>query len=91
MLRITTTFLPDGTQTVPYSSVQLAGSGGLVPYTWSISPNSASGLPAGMTLTSGGLISGTPTAGGAGVYDVTIQMTDFAGRSIVREFVFTIN
>jgi len=45
-------------------SVQLAGSGGISPYIWSVA--SGSTLPAGLTLSSTGVLSGTPLAGGAG-------------------------
>ncbi|HLX65074.1 MAG TPA: putative Ig domain-containing protein, partial [Planctomycetota bacterium] len=42
-------------------SVQFVASGGTAPYIFSVS----GALPAGLTLTSGGLLSGTPTAGGS--------------------------
>jgi hypothetical protein len=41
-------------------SFQLTASGGVPPYTWSA--GSATSLPAGLTLSKSGLISGTPTA-----------------------------
>jgi len=57
----------------PYS-VQLAGSGGVSPYTWSVV--SGSTLPAGLSLSTAGVISGTPLATAAGTTNVAIQMTD---------------
>jgi hypothetical protein len=50
---------------------QLSASGGTSPYTWS----AASGaLPPGLTLNAtGGLISGTPTAGGLFTFSVTVR------------------
>ena len=51
-------------------SVQFVGSGGTPPYTFS-----AVGLPAGLTLTTGGLLSGTPI-GPAGASSVQVTMTD---------------
>jgi hypothetical protein len=56
-LRITTTALPGGQEGMPYS-FQLSATGGVPPYVWSIDPNSP--LPGGLTLSSSGLISGTP-------------------------------
>jgi len=57
VLQITTDSLPDATMGVDYA-VQLEASGGNPPYTWSILTGT---LPAGLTLSSDGLISGTPT------------------------------
>ncbi len=54
-------------------NVQLTGSGGVFPYTWSV----ASGkLPAGLTLSPSGLIAGTPTS--AGTSTATVKVTDGA-------------
>jgi Putative Ig domain len=68
---ITTTSLPSGQVSTPYSTT-LAASGGTPPYQWSVS----GALPPGLTLAAAtGVISGTPTAvenGGA----VTIQVAD---------------
>jgi hypothetical protein len=57
-VQVTTTSLPDGTTNVPYSQT-LTASGGQTPYTWTIISNA---LPAGLSLSGGGVISGTPTA-----------------------------
>ena len=55
-------------------SVQLAGSGGIAPYTWKLTTGT---LPTGWTLTTAGLLSGpAPTAGLAGVINLTFEMTD---------------
>ena len=67
-LHITTAALPNGVVGVAYS-VQLQATGGIGPYTWS-----ATGLPAGLTLTSDGLLSGTPSASGSG--SVVLAVTD---------------
>src|SRR5208283_6168888 len=53
---ITTTSLPEGSEGQSYSA-QLAASGGLPPYTWSVASGS---LPPGLTLAGTGAISGTP-------------------------------
>lgn len=68
LLSLTTPTLPSGTVNQPYS-FQLGASGGTAPYTWS-----ATGLPTGLTCSSSGLISGTPTT--AGSYTATITVKD---------------
>jgi len=59
-LGITTTSLSDGTVNVAYSAT-LVASGGTSPYTWSVVSGS---LPDGLSLSTGGAISGTPTTEG---------------------------
>ena len=54
-------------------SQQLAGSGGITPYTWTLSSGQ---LPGCLTMTSGGLISGTVVASCAGAYTPTFTLTD---------------
>ena len=55
---ITTKSLPDGKRNQTYTAT-LAVSGGVIPYTWSVTP----ALPAGLTLAPAtGMISGTPRA-----------------------------
>jgi predicted extracellular nuclease len=56
------------------SPVTLAASGGSTPYAWS-----AAGLPAGLTVSSGGVLAGTPSA--AGTSSVTVTATDANGVS----------
>ncbi len=72
---ISTTILPDAPLTVLYSQ-QLAASGGIGTYTWTVS---AGAIPAGMVLTSAGLLTGTPTI--AGTASFTVQATSGAQNS----------
>jgi len=65
--------VPNGSVGVVYSQ-QFAGSSGTAPYVYST--DSAS-LPAGLNLTTGGLLSGTPTASLAQTF--TIRATDTLG------------
>jgi hypothetical protein len=58
---------------VAYSQ-QLTASGGTGPYTFTVLSGA---LPAGLTLTAGGLLSGTPTTEGSS--PVTIQASDGNG------------
>ena len=69
---VTTTSLPDGTIGLPYVG-NLTNSGGLAPFTWSLT---AGTLPAGLSV-SGATISGTPTGTAAcGTFPITVQVTD---------------
>ncbi len=68
LLAILTTALPNGQVGVAYS-VQFYAANGHPPYTWT-----ATGTPAGISMSSNGLLSGTPTADGA--FTVTVTATD---------------
>jgi hypothetical protein len=70
VLAITTTALPNGSVGTAYSQT-LAASGGTPPYTWSLISGA---LPAGLSLSSSGVISGTPTAAGTATF--TVKATD---------------
>jgi large repetitive protein len=59
--------LPNATLGVPYTQT-LAATGGIPPYTYALTAGS---LPPGLTLSSTGTISGTPTAVGASSFTVT--------------------
>jgi hypothetical protein len=67
-VRITTMQLPDGAGNSPYAA-QLTAEGGVAPYIWS----AASALPAGVTLSSTGLLAGTPTESGIAMLTVRVQ------------------
>lgn len=69
-LDIMTTSLPNAAVGEFYTTT-LTATGGLPPYTWSVSSGS---LPPGLSLSSSGVISGTPTT--AGTFNFTIQVTD---------------
>lgn len=68
-LAISTTTLPTGDTGRPYST-QLAATGGNAPLSWSATGT----LPPGLSLSSSGLLSGTPTA--AGSFTFTARVTD---------------
>ncbi len=68
-LTISTTPLPQGVVSTPYSGT-LGVSGGTSPYTWSVTTGQ---LPAGLSLAANtGIISGTPTASGNYSFGVTV-------------------
>jgi len=70
---ITTTILPDGKTGAEYSA-QLEATG-TAPITWSLASGN---LPTGLTLYSGGTISGMPTT--IGTFNFTVQATNSAGN-----------
>ena len=83
LLAITTTSpLPSGSTASSYS-VQFGGTGGLVPYSWSETGT----MPNGLTLSSGGLLSGTPIS--AGTSSFTVTMTDANGQPVSSVFSLT--
>jgi hypothetical protein len=64
--------LPNATLGVPYTQTLLA-TGGLTPYKYSLT---AGALPAGLNLSTTGVISGTPTVVGASSFTVTVTDTE---------------
>jgi outer membrane autotransporter protein len=72
---IDTTSLPNATIATAYSQT-LAASNGTGPYTWSLSGGS---LPAGITVSSAGVVSGIPTAGGT--FSPIFTVTDSASHT----------
>ena len=67
-LSITTTALPSATQNFSYAA-NLTATGGSGNYTWS-----ATALPAGLSISGSGTLSGTPVV--SGLYSVAITVTD---------------
>ncbi len=72
-LSVTTSSLAGGTLGTAYSAT-VAATGGITPYTWSVSVGA---LPAGLTLNPGtGQITGTPTGNMTGSINFTVKVTD---------------
>jgi hypothetical protein len=76
---ITTASLPGGSQGAAYSAT-LAATSGSSPYTWAVS---AGALPAGLSLSPAGVITGTPTASGTSAF--TVRVTDAAAKTATRD------
>src|SRR5881296_1658512 len=74
-LQITSSQLPGGTVSSAYSAT-LSASGGTSPYSWSVSSGT---LPTGLSLSSSGALSGTPTV--AGSFPFTVAVKDAASAS----------
>jgi hypothetical protein len=69
-LTVVSSALPGGTVGTSYSAT-LSASGGTPPYSWAIASGS---LPSGLTLSTGGVITGTPSTTGSSSF--TVQVTD---------------
>lgn len=78
-----------GPVSVAITPIQLTVTGGSgAPYTWSVPATGQAGaLPAGLSMTSAGSISGTPTV--AGTFVSTITVADSAART--RQLTYTFN
>jgi hypothetical protein len=82
---ITTTTLSNGMVSQSYSGT-LAATGGTQPYSWNVS---AGALPTGLTLSTAGAISGTPTT--AGAFDFTARVLDSASQSDTQALRITVD
>jgi hypothetical protein len=81
----TTSPLPPGVAGTPYSQT-LAATGGVPPYVWILQSGS---LPPLLSLSTSGVISGTPTTPGSSTFSVT--MTDSALHAASQSFTLVIN
>jgi hypothetical protein len=84
--------LPDGTHGVAYTTTFTATGGPVSPpFVWSLAsgPVVSGGLPPGLTLSTGGTISGTPTQ--SGTFDFTVELTDSSSRTVTWDYSITIN
>ena len=84
---ITTNSLPNGSTSNSYSST-LAATGGVAPYSWSISSGS---LPSGLSLSSSGVISGVPSAAGSFTFTAKVQDSSSPKQSATKSFTITIS
>lgn len=78
--------LPGGTEDVLYSPVTLLGTGGVGPYTFAVITGT---LPAGLALSAGGVISGTPTTAGSSTF--TVEATDSNSETGSKEFTLVVS
>jgi hypothetical protein len=82
----TATPLTEGDEDEVYAGVTLAVSGGQAPYTWTVTTGT---LPTGLTLSSAGVISGTPTVAGSSTF--TVEAEDANGAIKTKEFTLVVN
>ena len=85
-LSIVTSSLPAGTSGTAYNQALLA-SGGTLPYNWSVVAGQGT-LPTGLNLSTGGIISGTPSA--TGTFNFTAKVTDAASPAGTVQKAFSI-
>ena len=85
-LSVSATTLPNGAQSTTYTQ-NLAVTGGAAPYTWTLVSGA---LPAGLTLSNSGQITGTPTS--AGTSNFTVQASDSSSppRTATQQFSITV-
>jgi len=84
----TTLPLPHGHESQPYGPAAVTASGGIPPYTWSVTPP----LPAPLTLNAiTGELTGPVEAGTAGTTTHTFTVQDSANQSIKKSLHLTIN
>ncbi|MFN7976205.1 MAG: Ig domain-containing protein [Acidobacteriota bacterium] len=79
-ITLSPTSLPDGKRNQSYSQT-ITASGGTSPYAYSLASGA---LPPGITLSSGGVLSGTPTT--AATYNFTVRATDSRGCTGTRAY-----
>jgi hypothetical protein len=76
--------LPNGTINVAYTQT-ITASGATAPYTFAVTVGT---LPTGITLSTAGLLAGTPTVGGS--FPITVTATDANGCLGTRAYTLTI-
>src|SRR5271170_2511275 len=84
--------LPAGSVSVgggKYPATTLQATGGSAPYTWAVT--AGSNLPAGLNLSTAGVISGSPTAAGAFSFSVTVTDAATTAHTASGNLSITIN
>lgn len=76
---------PGGTNGLPYSYA-FSASGGVAPYTWT----ALGGLPDGLSLSSSGILTGTPAVKLPGTFNISVRVTDSRGTSTIGNFALAI-
>ncbi len=84
LFSLTPATIPLGEVGLSYVSTTLVASGGTAPYTWS-----ATGLPGGLSMTTSGTISGTPTA--AGTFPIVVTVVDATAEAASADYSVTIS
>jgi hypothetical protein len=82
VIKILPASLPDYTNSVggAYPTITFSATGGTSPYTWTqLTPQD--GLPYGLSFSTNGVLSGTPSGNNPGIYDFLITVTDSSGQA----------
>ena len=86
-ITLTPAGLPDGVYGQPYATVTFGASGGTAPYSnYTVSSGS---LPTGLSLSSAGVLSGTPNA--SGDFTFTVSVTDASGNPYTANATYTLH
>jgi len=85
-IAITTAQLPAPARTLDYDT-QLGVAGGRAPYSWSVDSGL---LPAGLTLSASGRLTGQPTGALGTVSTFTLRVRDVVGNTDARQYSLTI-
>ncbi len=85
-ITLSPTSLPSAMQNAAYTAQTITASGGSGPYTFAISSGA---LPSGMTLSSSGTLSGTPSVSGS--FPFTVQATDTHAFTGSANYTLTVN
>lgn len=80
--------LPNGTVGTAYSYT-FAAAGGTTPYTWALANGTT--LPTPLTLSSAGVVSGTPATQGTTSFDVSVTDNENPPVTVIGTFSLTIN
>jgi hypothetical protein len=88
VLTLTTTTLADATLNTAYSAT-LTASGGVPPYAFSLAGGTS--LPAGLTLSSAGAITGTPTKAGSTILSVDVTESSTPALTKTGSLSITVN
>jgi hypothetical protein len=84
-LGVGTAALAEGVVGAPYNA-ELLATGGTPPYSWTLVSGS---LPAGLSLSGAGVISGTPTVAGTSIF--TVRVTDGGSLNATRTLSLLVN
>ena len=84
-LVISNAALPDAPYGLAYATL-LSATGGMPPYQWSV----LGGLPTGLSLSSNGLISGTPNGAMGGTSNFVVRVTDSQGKTTPANMSITV-
>jgi Putative Ig domain len=90
-MAITSTAPPSGAAGLPYGGTGflLSAAGGMAPYRWQWAAASTSSLPQGMSISTEGLLSGTPTL--PGTYTVVVTVVDAESPAVQVSARYTIS
>ena len=88
-LVLSTSSVVPATTTCSATSLQLAATGGIAPYTFAVAAGST--LPSGVTLTAGGLLSGTPITAASYSFSLTVTDSNSPTSTTTKAFTYVVS